>query len=381
MIKKYETLYSKDSTGKIRIWFQEQDGAKYRTVSGVKDSDNLVTSEWTVAESKNSGKKNATTGIEQATAEIKAKYKKQRKTGYTTIISDVDTACNYIEPILAKNYKDYDETVDFSKEEWGMQTKFNGICNITSINGCFSRKGEHFVMLKHIEKALVPFFKKFPDAVLHGEAFNDDYREQLNEIVKLCRKTVHITEDDYNQSEKLIKYYIYDGYCESAGVGENVPYSKRKEWIDKNVIGKYSNCIEVKTVIIKDKKHLDEFFGERIERGDEGVILRKMNMKYSHKRDKNLLKYKPLDSDEMTIVDIKEGSGNWNNKAKIITLKMKNGKIFDGTFKGSMKDAEICLKEKNKWIGKIVTVYYNGITGLGCPQYCQFDYNNCLRVD
>lgn len=381
MIKKYETLYSKDSTGKIRIWFQEQDGAKYRTVSGVKDSDNLVTSEWTVAESKNSGKKNATTGIEQATAEIKAKYKKQRKTGYTTIISDVDTACNYIEPILAKNYKDYDETVDFSKEEWGMQTKFNGICNITSINGCFSRKGEHFVMLKHIEKALVPFFKKFPDAVLHGEAFNDDYREQLNEIVKLCRKTVHITEDDYNQSEKLIKYYIYDGYCESAGVGENVPYSKRKEWIDKNVIGKYSNCIEVKTVIVKDKKHLDEFFGERIERGDEGVILRKMNMKYSHKRDKNLLKYKPLDSDEMTIVDIKEGSGNWNNKAKIITLKMKNGKIFDGTFKGSMKDAEICLKEKNKWIGKIVTVYYNGITGLGCPQYCQFDYNNCLRVD
>jgi ATP-dependent DNA ligase len=381
MIKKYETLYSKDSTGKIRIWFQEQDGAKYRTVSGVKDSDNLVTSEWTIAESKNAGKKNATTGIEQATAEINAKYKKQRKTGYTTIMSDVDTACNYIEPILAKNYKDYDETVDFSKEEWGMQTKFNGICNITSINGCFSRKGEHFVMLKHIEKALVPFFKKFPDAVLHGEAFNDDYREQLNEIVKLCRKTVHITEDDYNQSEKLIKYYIYDGYCESAGVGENVPYSKRKEWIDKNVIGKYSNCIEVKTVIIKDKKHLDEFFGERIERGDEGVILRKMNMKYSHKRDKNLLKYKPLDSDEMTIVDIKEGSGNWNNKAKIITLKMKNGKIFDGTFKGSMKDAEICLKEKNKWIGKIVTVYYNGITGLGCPQYCQFDYNNCLRVD
>jgi len=381
MIKKYETLYSKDSTGKIRIWFQEQDGANYRTVSGVKDSDNLVTSEWTVAESKNSGKKNATTGIEQATAEIKAKYKKQRKTGYTTIISDVDTACNYIEPILAKNYKDYDETVDFSKEEWGMQTKFNGICNITSINGCFSRKGEHFVMLKHIEKALVPFFKKFPDAVLHGEAFNDDYREQLNEIVKLCRKTVHITDDDYNQSEKLIKYYIYDGYCESAGVGENVPYSKRKEWIDKNVIGKYSNCIEVKTVIVKDKKHLDEFFGKRIERGDEGVILRKMNMKYSHKRDKNLLKYKPLDSDEMTIVDIKEGSGNWNNKAKIITLKMKNGKIFDGTFKGSMKDAEICLKEKNKWIGKIVTVYYNGITGLGCPQYCQFDYNNCLRVD
>jgi DNA ligase 1 len=379
MINKYETLYSKDSKGKIRIWYMERDGANYRTISGIKDGQ-LVVSEWSTATAKNINRANATSAEEQADTEVVAKYAKQKKTGYFSNVNDVDKIL-YVEPILAKSYKDYADEVDFSKGEWGMQTKFNGICNVTSINGCFSRKGEHFVMLKHIEKALIPFFKKYPDAVLHGEAFNDDYREQLNEIVKLCRKTVHITDDDYIQSKKFIKYYIYDGYCESAGVGEDVPYSKRKEWIDKNVIGKYSNCVEVKTIIVKDKKHLDEFFGERIERGDEGVILRKMNMKYSHKRDKNLLKYKPLDSDEMTIVDIKEGSGNWSNKAKIITLKMKNGKVFDGTFKGSMKDAETCLKEKNKWIGKVVTVYYNGITGLGCPQYCQFDYNNCLRVD
>jgi len=383
MIKTYPTLYSKDSTGKIRIWFQEQIGAKYRTVSGVKDSNSLVTSEWTIAEAKNTGKKNATSGSEQATAEIEAKYKKQRKTGYFDSINDVDTN-QYVEPILAKSYKDYAEDVNFSKGEWGMQTKFNGICNITTINGCFSRKGEKFVTLKHIESALISFFKKFPDAVLHGEAFNDDYREQLNEIVKLCRKSVHITDDDYKQSEKLIKYYIYDGYCESAGIGEEVPYSKRKEWIDKNIIGTYDCCIEVKTIIVKDKKHLDEFFGERIERGDEGVILRNMNMKYSHKRDKNLLKYKPLDSEEMTITGIREGSGNWSGKAKIVSVKEKNGNEFDATFKGTMEEAKECLNNKNKWIGKLVTIQFNGRTSKtagNCPQYAQFDYNNCLRAD
>jgi ATP-dependent DNA ligase len=352
-------------------------------VSGVKDSNSLVTSEWTIAEAKNTGKKNATSGSEQATAEIEAKYKKQRKTGYFDSINDVDTN-QYVEPILAKSYKDYAEDVNFSKGEWGMQTKFNGICNITTINGCFSRKGEKFVTLKHIENALISFFKKFPDAVLHGEAFNDDYREQLNEIVKLCRKSVHITDDDYKQSEKLIKYYIYDGYCESAGIGEEVPYSKRKEWIDKNIIGTYDCCIEVKTIIVKDKKHLDEFFGERIERGDEGVILRNMNMKYSHKRDKNLLKYKPLDSEEMTITGIREGSGNWSGKAKIVSVKEKNGNEFDATFKGTMEEAKECLNNKNKWIGKLVTIQFNGRTSKtagNCPQYAQFDYNNCLRAD
>lgn len=383
MIEKYKTLYSRDSKGNVRVWYQERDGDKYRTISGLQDG-KQVTSEWSVATPKNVGKSNATTGETQAISEIENKYDKQLKTGYSTSITDVDDAVTYVKPILAKSYKDYANEIDFSKNEWGMQTKFNGICNITTINGCYSRKGEKFITLKHIENALIPFFKKFPDAVLHGEAFNDLYREKLNEIVKLCRKSVHITDDDYNESEKIIKYYIYDGYCESAGVGENVAYSKRKEWIDKNVIGKYSHCIEVKTIIIRDKKHLDEFFGERLDRGDEGVIIRKMNMMYSHKRDKNLLKYKPLDSEEMIITDIKEGQGNWSGKAKIISLKTKDGKMFDGTFKGSMLDAETCLKNKTELIGKLVTIYFNGRTSKtagNCPQYAQFDYNNYLRAD
>ena len=377
---KYDTLYCKDSTSKLRIWYIEQDGGKYRTISGVMGSDNLVISEWTEAKAKNEGKKNATTSESQATSEIESKIKKQLKTGYFLSIEDVDKI-SYIEPILAKSYKDYADEVDFSTGEWGMQTKFNGICNITSINGCFSRKGERFVTLKHIEDALASFFVKFPDAVLHGEAFNDSYREQLNEIAKLCRKTVHITEEDYKQSKELIKYYIYDGYCESVGIGENTPYTTRKAWIDKNVIGLYDHCVEVATTVIKDKPHLDEFFKERLDRGDEGVILRKLNMKYSHKRDKNLLKYKPLDSEEMEILDITEGGGNWSGKAKIITLKTKDGKVFDGTFKGSMVDASECLKNKKQWLGKIVTINFNGYTGLKCPQYAQWDYNNCLRAD
>jgi DNA ligase-1 len=380
MNKIYTKLYSLDSKGKIRTWLQEQEGCKYRTISGLEDG-KKVTSEWTIVEGKNIGKANETSPTEQATAEIEAEYKKKLKTNYTQTLKNVDSATKYIEPILAKSYKDYIDEVNFDNGEFGMQVKFNGVCCLESKPGAFSRKGEKFLSVPHIEEALVPFFEKYPDAVLHGELFNDDLREKLNEIVKLCRKSVNITNEDYKSSRELIKYYIYDGYCESAGVGENAPYEKRKAWIDKNVIGKYDYCVEVKTIIIKDKAHLDKFFGERVERGDEGVILRRMNMKYVHKRDKNLLKYKPLNSEEMTIIDIKEGNGNWAGKAKIITLKTKDGKVFDGTFKGNMLDAEVCLKNKNHWIGQLVTIQFNGYTGLGCPQYSQFDYNNCLRAD
>lgn len=339
-----------------------------------------VVSEWTIADPKNEGKTNATDGNEQATLEIEYKYKKQLKTGYFKNINGVDEV-QYIEPQLAKSYKDYVDDIDFSKNEWGVQIKFNGVCCLASKNGLFSRKGERFVSSKHIEHALSPFFKQFPTAVLHGELFNDDYREKLNEIIKLVRKTVHITDDDFKQSERIIRFYVYDGYNSDVGLDETKSYVLRKNWIDKNVVGKYQCVNEVKTVPIFSKKDLDEFFGNAVDRGDEGVILRKFKMPYEHKRSKNLLKYKPLDSDEMTIVDIKPGNGNWAGKAKIITVKTKTGKTFDATFKGNVVDAERCLKEKNNWIGNSVTIHYNGITGLGCPQYAQFDYQNCLTVD
>jgi DNA ligase 1 len=381
-IKVYDSLYTKDSLGNTRVWFIEQKGDKYRTIAGLVDGQK-VTSEYSTAEPKNVGKKNATTGEQQATAEIEAKYKKQLKTGYFKNINDVNKT-QYIEPQLAKSYKDYSEEINFTKEKWGAQTKFNGICCLASKAGCYSRKGERFVSVPHIEKALKSFFDKNSGAVLHGELFNDDYREKLNEIVKLVRKTVHITDEDFKQSEKLIRFYIYDGYGWNSDIynfDEDASYTIRKGWIDDNIINKYNYCEEVKTTEVTSKEKLDELFGKAMERGDEGLILRKLNMPYQHKRSKNLLKYKPLDSDEMVIVDIKPGTGNWSGKAKIISVKMKDGKVFDAVFKGSMLDAEQCLKEKNNWIGKLVTIHYNGITGLGCPQYAQFDYQNCLTVD
>ena len=381
MNKIYETLYSKDSVGNIRIWYMEQQDNRYRTVSGIKEGQ-LVTSEFTECQGKNEGKKNETSGITQATAEINARYKKQLKSsGYWKNVDDIDKI-SFIEPILAKKYKDYADKIDFTKEVWGMQNKYNGICCIASSRGFYSRKNERFVTIPHIEESLESFFEAYPTAVAHGELFNYDYRQQLNEIVKLCRKTTNITQHDLDQSKKLIKFYIYDGYNEDVGLGESLPYSKRKDWIDTNVIKKFTYCEEVKTEIIKSKEDLNRFFQERMENGDEGAILRKMDMPYEHKRSKNLLKMKSMDQEEFIITAISPGIGNWAGKAKIISLKSLDSSIvFNATFKGSMNDAITCLNEKDKWIGQVVSIDFNGRTAFNIPQYAQFNYQNCLVMD
>jgi len=354
----------------------EQQGCKYRTISGLIDGEQ-VTTEWTVAKEKNVGRSNATTCEEQASKEIENKYKKQRKTGYFDSIDNVDTV-QYVEPMLAKLYRDYADKIDFSKECWVAQCKFNGMRCVATKDGLFTRKGERYMTCKHIENSLKPFFDKYPNAVLDGELFNEEYRQQLNQISKLIRKTVHISQDDLNKCEELVKYYIYDGYG-FDDYNKYSPYIYRKNTIDSK-LSSYNYIELVDSHQIESNLFLDKIYSLYVDAGHEGIILRKCDSPYENKRSKYLLKVKPEDDDEGIIVKIIEGEGNWSGSGKTMTL-LWNNQEFDATFKGSYEQAVQFLKDKDKWIGKTVTFLYNGFTGLGTPNYARVDINNCIKED
>jgi len=374
----YPTLYSRDKIGHIRIWHMERNGNKYRTVAGIQNGE-TVASEWTTVYGKNAGKKNATTDTEQAIKEIKSKYTQQMKTGYYENIQDIDKQA-YIEPSLAKDLKDYVNKLDLQCGEWGLQCKLNGLRCIATKKGMFTRKGEHYISTPHIHENLQAFFEQYPEAVLDGELFNHDLRQHLNEIVRLARKTIKITPEDLAKSAALIKYYIYDGYGFS-GLGQNTPYHIRKEFIDKNVITNYDQTRLVHTDIVASEENLMHLYNKYIELGHEGGILRNLQTHYINGRSKHLLKMKPTDDDEFKIIAITDGKGNWSGKAKNITVQMPNGKIFDAVFKGTFEQGIQCLAEADIWIGKTVTIQYNGFTGLGTPNYAQFDYANSTKGD
>jgi DNA ligase 1 len=375
-MKKHQDLYTRDSLGNVRVWYMEQEGDKYRTTSGLLEGEK-VTSEWTVAKPKNQGKRNETTGEQQAASEVESRYKKQKKTGYSEDVNDIDKT-QYVEPMLAKLYKDYRDEIELDKGEWLLQCKMNGMRCIATKDGLFTRKGERYASVPHIEEALKPFFDVYPEAVLDGELFNNDFRQSLNEISKLVRKTVHITDEDLKRSRNLVHYYIYDGY--GFGLDKDHPYHERKQWIDSNVVGNYTHVAKVNDYRLASGADLDRHYRSLVDEGHEGVILRKKKMKYEHKRSKNLLKVKPEMDSEAKIVDVMEGSGNWSGTAKTATLDWE-GKVFDATFKGTQEQLKDVLKSKSEWIGKVVTFLYNDTTGLGTPNFARIDVDNCLKLD
>ncbi len=370
MEKIYPTLYARSTTGKVLEWFVEQQDDKYRVVSGQRDGKH-VTNEWTTASPKNVGKVNETSGTSQAILEIHALYTKKKKQKYKDTVEDIDVQ-TFFKPMLAKNYKDY-PIDDFSK--WCSQIKYNGGRCIATKDGLFTRTGERYLSIPHIENDLRLVFEANPDLVFDGELFNYEYRQQLNELMKLIRKTVNITENDLIKSEQLVQYHVYDMYVPDK---PDMPYNRRKDALDTILsFGQSKYYRPVSSIVHSDKNDLENRLNEVISDGQEGLILRKLDSIYENKRSRNLLKMKIEDDAEGVIQQVNEGTGNWADKCKSFTL-LWHGKEFDASLVGSMEQAEDIWKDQQNWINRRVTFKYMGLTGLGTPNFARIDYNNCI---
>ena len=378
MTHQYPELYARNSNGSIQEWQIEVEGNKYRTVVG-RQGGAKITSAWTVCTGKNKGQRNETTDAQQAIVEADAKWKKKLKSGgYFEDIKDIDNSLSFVEPMLAHRFVDHQDKVQLPCM---VDKKYNGGRVIAVQTGLWTRKGERYMSIPHIEDILAPFFEKYPNLVLDGEGYNHDLRFKLNETMSIIRTTkeAKITPELLSKSESTVRLYVYDGYG-FEGITENTGCLARRKALAE-LLHKVPYIVNVPYRIANTLEEIDAIYADDVSEGYEGSIIRNIHAPYEHKRSYNLLKVKPTDDDEFVIVDINEGSGNWSGTGKIITFRMKNGKKFNGTFKGSMPEGRKFLLEKDKWIGQTVTVFYNGFTGLGIPNSAQFDINNCLKND
>lgn len=416
------TLYARAKSGAVLVWDIEVEGNKFRTITGQSGGSKVV-SAWTICHGRNSGKANGTTDEEQAQAEADSKWKKKVKTGgYWEDLKDIDKQMAFIEPMLAypliskktkkvKNKKTgeiKEETVivdrtPFVKLPVMVDRKYNGMRQVASVVGPYSRKGEQIKTAPHIYDALTPLFESTPSLVLDGELYNHEYRHKLNELISIVRTTADhkVTPELLTKSELIVRYYVYDGYgfeCPddicvkfpdgtalflSAGtmIEESTPNVLRREAL-KLLLKNVPYIVVVPYYLVATMAECTSLYGGFIEDGYEGAILRNPRAGYQHERTNDLIKLKPYEDMEVIILDVIDPmSGNWGGTGKTASVRMDNGKVFTATFKGGKETLAKILAEKDSWIGQKVTITYNGWTGLGTPNYAQIDPINCLRGD
>jgi len=90
-----------------------------------------------------------------------------------------------IKPMLA--HKLDESRIDWAKPVY-MQPKLDGVRCLFTKDGAFSRTGKEFMNVEHIKEGLKDFFKVCPWAILDGELYNHDLKNDFEKIISLVRK-------------------------------------------------------------------------------------------------------------------------------------------------------------------------------------------------
>lgn len=354
-------LYSRTSNGSIQQWRICVEGDRYYTVEGLVDGKQTTTPP-TYCEGKNIGKANETSGAEQACKEAKAKWKKKLDSGYFEDISQIDVK-KFTEPMLAKDYNDEKEDIVYPIV---CQPKLDGMRSVTANEAMTSRGGKPIISAPHVLQELIPFFSKFRHGELDGELYCDKYANDFNKIISLVKKTKP-TAQDLSDSAASIQYHVYD-YISEGKLNFFDRHEKLKS--DLAAVGLAdSNIIKlVPTYICHTQEELDKYYGQFLEAGYEGQMVR-LNKPYEHKRSKYLLKRKEFIDAEFEVIDVVEGVGVRSGTVGYMVVKMKDGRTFKTNVKGTFEYLAECLKNKNDIIGKQVTIKFFCYTPDGIPRF------------
>lgn len=358
----HHTLYSSDTKDKILSWWMETDEeGSFRGHSRKGEDGKVNTSGWTLCKQKNIGKKNETSIIQQAALEVEARYRKKLKNHHHTEQENF-LVKHYTEPMLAHKYT---EDVWLNPELKVAQPKLDGFRCVLSAKGAYSRSGEKFLSIPHIVDAFAPLFAKYPMLELDGELYNHELKDSFEELSSIIRKE-KVTEADLQKSEELIQYHIYD-----------IASNKGDDYIERHSIilelmtefpCKYVRLVPFNetTSHAQTRQLLEEY----LQAGYEGAMLRIVDCEYeTFKRSQSLLKYKLFVDEEFEIVEVLAGLGSWSEYAKHLTVKFADGRKFNSGIKGNFAFAKKLLDNKDKHVGKLVTIKYFALTNDGIPRF------------
>lgn len=308
--------------------------------------------------------------FEQAVLEANRMWaNKKEKEGYVEDSADVKSVI--IRPMLAQTYIANDTRKKKINFPCIAQPKWDGIrciANVDSADGSMilqSRKGINFENQSHIRSELKHLFtcinRNSNTFYLDGELYSHDI--PFEEISGLVR-----TKSNVNNVNKLF-YVIYDCFDLSPEFCEQ-KYSDRLALLKDNIQNNqsYSFVTLCLSTLLSRKEDVDAVHDKFVSEGFEGLILRNANSIYElDKRSYDLQKYKKFQDAEFVITGFKEGVGV--DKGLVIWQCLCGNRTFDVRPDGTHASRKKKFENGDKYIGKELTVKFQGLTQDGCPRF------------
>jgi DNA ligase-1 len=389
-IEDLPTIYGVEKNGKTKVWTariyrDELNGFATAEIEyGQLDGKKQTTSrEYT--DGKNLGKKNETTPLQQCLSETKRKWQdKMEKEGYSLVIpnsnSNTTNPINTINtintikvfPMLAHTYEPLSSRNKKNDIVFPcyVQPKLDGlrcICYMAqnSTNHepkvvAQSRTGAYFESVEHICAELRPILLKNPGLILDGELYTTDI--PFEELAGLIKKK-KLSEADL-QRLQCVKYHIYDIVVDGD-------YSERHDRI-VGAISKADKCHHLEVVhtqLIHTVGEFKQAFGEYVEAGYEGIMLRNVSGPYRQNyRSHDLQKYKEFVESEYPIVGFKEADGR--DKGTVVWVcRTAEKREFSVRPRGTQEQRRQWFQDGHTHVGKLLTVIYQELSELNVPRF------------
>ena len=254
-----------------------------------------------------------------------------------------------------------------------IQPKLDGVRCLFSAKGAFSRTGNQFMNVMHIEKALEPLFAKYPNIVVDGELYNHGLKDDFEKIISLVRKQKP-TVQDIVEASQMTQYHIYD-----IASMEYATYTDRNLFILAESCFKNKYCIQVTpTKLATDFDDAQKYHEKNLKAGYEGSIYRTPSGKYKGTRSWDLMKFKDFHDAEATIINYEVGKGKREGTLGKFIMEDEHGNVF-GCPPGKgydYKEMANLLENIHDYIGQVATFTYFQRTQAGSYRHPLF---KCLR--
>ena len=230
---------------------------------------------------------------------------------------------------------------------WWMSEKYDGLRGYWDGRKLWSRKGQAI-------QASVDFLKELPeDVALDGELWigRGKFEEAISTVLSQTP----------DERWKKVRFMVFDA------PGAKGTFEERVKVLQATVPEKNQFVKLVAQERCKGTAHLLAERDRIVELGGEGLMLRKPESEYVAGRSPTLLKVKPYDDAEATVIAHLPGKGKFAGKLGSLRVKTADGREF--SLGSGFTDAQ---REAPPAVGALVTYRYRGLTAKGLPRFPSF---------
>ena len=276
-------------------------------------------------------------------------------------------------PIKKKDSKTGEyKWVSFKRNEWiSVSLKLNGVRCACIGSKFHTRTGHEINGMTHIKNELFLLCEEmgveFKNVVFDGELIRENRNMSIPDEDNFRLTCSIVNSDDRSElAERSLEYVIFDFMTtDEFSLGESLSSYKARSAMLKE-IGEVITRKGLKHVRIVpiyyqgafSKEVIDKCLEETDRLGLEGVMVNR-DATYQAKRTNNLLKVKSWFFNDLTVLDIYEGEGDFEGMLGGITVNYKGNKVNCGSGM-NQEFREYYWKHKDELIGKIITVKCKG---------------------